>query len=593
MLLTSNVRHRKNCRHDYSAGHKRALVLDGHSRAAVETLQALGRYGIEVHLACECDCFGFRSTYARRRFLQPPATGQQKLVEWISRLDVHYNYQLIVASTEFSLQAFQLLPSGHPVRAKALLPGNESLAIALDKRRTCEFASSLGIALPQTVMIESFLSLPKVNQYPAVLKPKQSAMVVQGNMVTVAPEIVKDEAERLAVLRKWTHYMPILQQEYVVGFGVGVELLFNQGRKVWHFMHERIHEYPLTGGASTYRRSAHPNKELLDVAERLLTALEWHGVAMVEFKIARDGSFYLIEINPRFWGSLALSVDAGVNFPLGLWMIANNEPVPPQPPYKVPYYTRDLISDLQWISENLRAEHQDPLLLTRPRLRTFAECLRPLLGRESWDHFDRRDLKVTLAIFGAIGQRYSKALRHVVTAKLAEAKLAALHRRAMRKVTSRTTPLRSVLFLCYGNICRSPVAEQLGKRALANLEIESAGFHHEEGRPSPQNIIHAASRMGIDLVHSSSRRVTSEQIERADLIFVMDANNYRDLVRKFPEAANRTLLLGLFLERPTVNIPDPYRASEEETWEVVTQISRAINAFAQRLRKDAAGESHA
>jgi len=478
------------------------------------------------------------------------------------------------------------------VRTKALLPENESLSIALDKRRTCEFASKLGIPIPRTVIIESLLSLPAVKQYPVVLKPKQSAMVVQGNMVTVAPKIVKDEVERLAVLQKWLPYMPVLEQEYVGGFGVGVELLFDHGHKVWHFMHERIHEYPLTGGASTYRRSIQPKKELLDVAERLFTALQWHGVAMVEFKIVRDGSFYLIEINPRLWGSLALSIDAGVNFPLGLWMSANNEPLPPQPSYKVPYYTRDLMDDLQWTFENLRADHEDPLLLTRPRLRAFAEYIRPLLGRESWDHFDLRDPKVTLAILGAIGRRYSKALWRRVMAKSTESKLVALHRRTMRNLARRTTPLRRVLFLCYGNICRSPVAEELGKRALANVEIESAGFHQLEGRRSPQNIISAASRMGIDLAHSSSRCVTKQQIERADLIVVMDANNYDDLIRRYPKAANRTLLLGLFLERPTINIPDPYGASEEKAWDVVSQINHAINAFAHRLRKEVADESH-
>jgi predicted ATP-grasp superfamily ATP-dependent carboligase len=159
---------------------------------------------------------------------------------------------------------------------------NRWLAIALDKRRTCEFASSLGIAIPEAVVIESLLSLPKVKQYPVVLKPKQGAMVVQENMVTVAPEIVKNDIERLAVLGKWAHYMPILQQEYVVGVGVGVELLFNHGRKVWHFIHERIHEYPLTGGASTCRRSTHPNKVLLEVAERLVTALGWRGDGRIQ-----------------------------------------------------------------------------------------------------------------------------------------------------------------------------------------------------------------------------------------------------------------------------------------------------------------------
>src|SRR4029077_12648702 len=100
-------------------------------------------------------------------------------------------------------------------------------------------------------------------------------------------------------------------------------------------------------------------------------------------------------------------------------------------------------------------------------------------------------------------------------------------------------------------------------------------------------------KIGIDLVHSSSRCLTKQQIQSADLIFVMDAKNYGDLIGKYPEAASRTLLLGLFLEHPTVNIPDPYRASNEQTWEVVSQISHAIHALARQLQKCGADESHA
>src|SRR6266851_1400274 len=331
-----------------------ALVLDGHSRAAVETLQALGRYGVEVDIAAERDCTAFHSRYVRQRLTQPPTHFPHRVAEWIAEQDALREYRLIVASTEYSLQAFRMLSNDNPVRTKALLPGNESLNTALNKQKTCELASSLDIAVPRTTLIESGLKLPTVERYPVVLKPTKSILVTSESVTTIAPEIVRNESERAAVLEKWLPYLPVQQLEYIAGRGLGIEFLFNQGQPVWHFAHERIHEYPLTGGASTYRRSVHADPTLLERAQRLLAALRWHGVAMVEFKVAPDGSFYLMEINPRLWGSLALSIDAGVNFPLGLWQIARNETQSPQPNYRVPYYTRDLINDLQWQAENLR-----------------------------------------------------------------------------------------------------------------------------------------------------------------------------------------------------------------------------------------------
>ncbi len=187
----------------------------------------------------------------------------------------------------------------------------------------------------------------------------------------------------------------VQEQEYISGSGVGVEFLFNRGKKIWHFAHERVHEYPLTGGASSYRRSINPPQAMLHDAEKLLTALNWHGVAMVEFKMNANGQYWLMEINPRLWGSLALSIDSGVDFPLGLLQIARGDEPALQPKYRVPYYTRDLRTDVDWLKCNLRADRQDPLLHTRFRVFSFLELLRPLSGRESWDHFDWRDLAIT------------------------------------------------------------------------------------------------------------------------------------------------------------------------------------------------------
>ncbi len=237
--------------------------------------------------------------------------------------------------------------------------------------------------------------------------------MIGSELRTLAVAVVKTETERQEQLRRWLPLTPVQQQQYVSGRGVGAEFLFNQGQKIWHFAHERVHEYPLSGGASSYRRSIAPPAGLLRDAEKLLTALKWHGVAMVEFKMDGKGQYWLMEINPRLWGSLALSIDAGVDFPMGLLQIARGQQPSPQPDYKVHYYTRDLRTDADWLKSNLRADPQDPLLHTRSRAASFLELLRPLTGRESWDHFDWRDLgiarrTVALAITDQLRPLYRK-----------------------------------------------------------------------------------------------------------------------------------------------------------------------------------------
>ena len=94
------------------------------------------------------------------------------------------------------------------------------------------------------------------------------------------------------------------------------------------FTHQRIREYPISGGPSTLRESiADPLVEKM--AEKILRALDWFGVAMVEFRYdPRDGLPKLMEINPRFWGSLPLAVYAGVDFPYWLFCLAMDWPIP-------------------------------------------------------------------------------------------------------------------------------------------------------------------------------------------------------------------------------------------------------------------------
>lgn len=138
---------------------------------------------------------------------------------------------------------------------------------------------------------------------------------------------------------------PIIQ-EYVEGAGYGVSMLFNHGVLKAKFTHKRIREKLTTGGTSTVRIST-KNVELESYAEKLLSSKGWHGVAMVEFKYNEATKCgWLIEVNPRFWGSLSLAIYAGVNFPLLLYKMALNDDVDPVMDYKIGVVSRWILGDV-------------------------------------------------------------------------------------------------------------------------------------------------------------------------------------------------------------------------------------------------------
>jgi predicted ATP-grasp superfamily ATP-dependent carboligase len=111
-------------------------------------------------------------------------------------------------------------------------------------------------------------------------------------------------------------------QEYVSGEGWGVSCLYWEGERIAHFTHRRIREKTVTGGTSTLREHQ-PNEQIEAFAFSLLDKLQWHGLAMVEFKYdPLTDKGYFIEINPRLWGSIHLAISAGVEFPFLLYLCA-------------------------------------------------------------------------------------------------------------------------------------------------------------------------------------------------------------------------------------------------------------------------------
>jgi protein-tyrosine phosphatase len=206
-----------------------------------------------------------------------------------------------------------------------------------------------------------------------------------------------------------------------------------------------------------------------------------------------------------------------------------------------------------------------------------------LLGRESWDHFDRRDLAVTMQVLSRVVRAELGRVAARLTARRRRRKIFASHRRITQKLAGGGRPPR-ILFLCYGNICRSPVAAAMAGASLAGVEIRSAGFHRVAERSTPEHVRRAASRAGCDMTRHASRRVSAEDIRTADLIVCMDAENLEHLQREFPEAMARATLLGLFAAPPCLEIEDPYSLSEERTDGVMSAIRAGIDGLARRLQ---------
>lgn len=559
-----------------------ALILDGHSRAAVECTQSLGRAGIAVAVSSELpDAIAFESRYARMKLVQPAVMPAEGFLEWLRQLDAIHRFRLIIPSTENSLLALLELPEQDSLRIRAVLPSNRALQVALDKNRTLELAARLQVPGPSTRVITNSSEAGVAASFPVVLKPASSKVSDGEKVWSFEPAIVHDEPTRQTLLDSWLPRVAVLEQEYVQGWGVGIEMLYQGGRLVWYLAHERLHEWPLTGGASTYRKAIEPPPGMLEAAVRLFDELQWNGVGMVEFKLRKDGSYALMEINPRLWGSLALSIDAGVDFPVGLWKVATGQALPPQPDYRRGMRTRNMKLDLRWIAANLRADRANPSLLLRPRVISLLELGLVLLNRERWDHFQWTDPKPAFGTLWKAARGLARSVRRRLQVRtMLRRRNTIVQRSAEHLASIKASRQPVVLFVCLGNICRSAFAELAAREYLSGCRIESAGFDRRAGRETPATVVDAATRAGFPMAGWRSKTLTEQHVRQADLIFVMDLDQFDRIGALDPDCRARVVLLGLFADIPTVAIEDPDRKDGATADRVIEQIVSAVHVLA-------------
>ncbi len=150
-----------------------------------------------------------------------------------------------------------------------------------------------------------------------------------------------------------------------------------------------------------------------------------------------------------------------------------------------------------------------------------------------------------------------------------------------------------ILFVCMGNICRSPTAEGVFRHVLLSnapdlqIDIDSAGTHdyHVGSPPDPRSIA-AARRRGIDLSSLRARMIAAEDFAHYDLILAMDEDNLRELRRRAPAAhQDRIRLMMEFAPHaPSRHVPDPYYGGSQGFEDVLDLLEEAAQGLLAELR---------
>ncbi len=340
----------------------KVLVTDGESRAALAITRSLGRAGHHVLVGERRPrSLAGSSRFCAGSIVYPdPSRDEPAFIDHLARVTRERNIDVVMPVTDIttmSIAAGRVRFGPH-----CAIPLADAAAVeeAADKAALMKTALRLGVPVPHTWFVDSVdeaLECPDL-VYPLVIKSHRSRVRTAGGWRATSVRYASNSADlRRDLMDRSPHEYPLLLQEKIQGPGVGVFMCYDRGEPIATFSHRRIREKPPTGGVSVLSESIAVNPEARAYSERLLGALRWHGVAMVEFKEdLHDGHPKLMEINGRFWGSLQLSVDAGVDFPVILLStLGKRHDVGSAPAYRLGVRSRWLWGDLDCLILRLRA----------------------------------------------------------------------------------------------------------------------------------------------------------------------------------------------------------------------------------------------
>ncbi len=561
----------------------KVLVLGQDNRSCLSVARSLGRQNLTVHLAWTSpDSLVRHSRYVQKIHDIPPYAPdddawKEKLISILNR----EKYTLVIPCSDPTILPLQHHRTAFANLAKIYTLSDDVFETVFDKTRLTKLAETLGVKVPKSETLTALEQVERVTKklgFPIILKPSASFRI--GNLRRknhVCRADNKEEARNLVkgMLRSGA----VQAQSYFTGKGVGVEVLVSEGEILLSFQHERVHE-PIGGGGSSYRKSVALKPELLDATIRLMKSLRYTGVAMVEFMVnIETKDWILVEINGRFWGSLPLAIVSGVDFPYALYQLLVENKKDFSKNYRQGIFCRNTSKDFQWLLDQVRAKPSERKHPRFPLLAFLKEGIVNLIRiREKndtlvWDDPKPGILEIKQLIATYVSRFSNKIIMRLLAHPFNRS-------RYTNKIRREVKTAKNVLFICKGNICRSPFAEQYARTVFPkDIQIRSCGYYPIQNRTSPEDAVTASNEFGIDLSPHRSVLITETLLRQADVAFIFDEENKKIMTERFPFARAKIYFLGALSSKKDIIIKDPYGGGLEGFKSIYQTVVLAVDTL--------------
>jgi protein-tyrosine-phosphatase/predicted ATP-grasp superfamily ATP-dependent carboligase len=551
----------------------RALVLGDDTRGFLATVRSLGRHSVEVHAApANYRAPALRSRYIRAVHRLPPWSGDGSA--WLVAMETLLTgtrFDVVFPCNETSLLPLNAVRARFSKLATLAMPDEAAVRVLFDKHETRLLAARLGIPVAPGRLLQTGddpAGLLREFAGRVVVKPRWSYRLDRlhrRGKVRIAASL----EELGESLHRLTPDETLLEH-FVGGTGIGVSILAQNGVVRQAFQHRRAREMD---GTSYYRVSEAANPAMVHACAAMADSLSLSGIAMFEFRRRPDSTWVLLEVNARPWGSMPLAQALGVDFVWGWYCQLQHGEAPPPAAYRAGIYGRNLMPDLRAIFTEKAGAGRAHRGVAHATAQLWG-LRRVLTGGEKQDVLTADDPAPARAELAQISGDIGRRLAAVLPGHSARA---ARHARAAIRAAWRDGG--DILFLCQGNICRSPfAAAALRARVSQKERILSAGLLPLPDRPCPELAVQAASRIGIDLGQHRSHMLDQADLGRARAVLVFDAVNRSALLDLYPESRLPLVLLGDLTG--VGEITDPVDGDEHAFVETYTKILAAISALA-------------
>ncbi|MFP4180585.1 MAG: ATP-grasp domain-containing protein [Spirochaetaceae bacterium] len=292
----------------------RVLVTYGWCRNAWAIMRSLSRKNIQVYAGdSEKQCMCSFSKYKSGFFVYPDfRTKPEEFIDSVINYIKEKQIGVYIPVHEEILTVAKYIDR-FPEDVIIPISSYEKIFSLFNNYTLWEIAHRLSVSLPRTIKPDTEAELTggiETMMFPLIVK-------MQNSNGSKGVKIVETKKEALEVWKEFKAkavLKPIVQ-EYVEGTMYAVSLLFNKGKEIARFVRRNLREKEYFGGTCTKAESIYKH-DIADEASKILKELNYTGVVMCEFLVNEsDNTHWLIEANPRYWGTTGLDIDAGVDFP--------------------------------------------------------------------------------------------------------------------------------------------------------------------------------------------------------------------------------------------------------------------------------------